>query len=163
MRSATSRVISLVWYQASGWSVTVYEPQEHRLSIAFGCGLTAVDPGSAQAAGEDDGPVLVVETSATAPGIDTARALSAPGSVIALVGRAPTGFDSAEILLKELTVLGVRAGTGHYPRAIELVAAGLVTPLETITHRFALSDAAEAFAAVTDPEQHVMRAVLRAS
>ncbi|MHA4915460.1 hypothetical protein, partial [Enterococcus faecium] len=123
-----------------------------------------VDPAEMDAGSPGDlGPVLVVETSAAAAGVETARMLAAPGSVVALVGRAPTGFSSAEILLHELTVLGVRAGTGQYARAVQLVADGSVTPAATITHRFDLADAAVAFAAVTDSEQHVMRAVLLAS
>ncbi|MFB2584454.1 zinc-dependent alcohol dehydrogenase [Herbiconiux liukaitaii] len=147
--------------QASGWKVTVHEPQEYRSAIAEACGL-----GVAREAADRDqaaGPVLIVETSAAAAGIEVARGLAAPGSVIALVGRAPAEFTSAEILLKELTVLGVRAGSGQYPAAIALVASGAVTPTETITHRFPLDEAAAAFAAVTDPAERVMRAVLIAS
>lgn len=160
---------------ASGWRVTVHEPQEYRRAIAVACGLAvASEPATgdsaagASAAGASGGqrtagPVLVVETSAAAAGIEVARGLAAPGSVVALVGRAPAEFTSAEILLKELTVLGVRAGTGQYPAAIALVASGAVTPTETITHRFPLEEAAAAFAAVTDPAERVMRAVLIAS
>lgn len=148
--------------EASGWTTTVHEPQPHRREIAAALGLQTADPGAAEQPG-DRGPVLVVETSAAAAGIEVARTLATPGSVVALVGRAPTGFTSAEILLHELTVLGVRAGTGHYGRAIQMVADGSVAPLATITHRFDLADAAEAFDAVADPEQRVMRAVLHAS
>lgn len=150
--------------EAFSWDATVYEPQPHRREIAQSLGLRVVDPAEMDAGSPGDlGPVLVVETSAAAAGVETARMLAAPGSVVALVGRAPTGFSSAEILLHELTVLGVRAGTGQYARAVQLVADGSVTPAATITHRFDLADAADAFAAVTDSEQHVMRAVLLAS
>ena len=104
--------------------------------------------------------MLVVETSAAAAGVQVARELAAPGSVVALVGRAPADFTSAEILLGELSVLGVRAGVGQYPAAIALVASGVVTPETTITHQFALAAASEAFSTVVDPDQRVMRAVL---
>jgi threonine dehydrogenase-like Zn-dependent dehydrogenase len=140
--------------QAHGWNVMVHEPQDYRRAIAEAAGLS-VSGGKSAA-----GPVLIVETSASAPGIQVARYLATPGSVIGLVGRAPAEFTSAEILLKELSVLGVRAGVGQYPAAIELVASGRVTPLATVTHEFALSAASDAFAAVTDPSQRVMRAVL---
>ncbi len=152
--------------EASGWHVVVHEPQQYRRDIASACGLAVADDqqeADENASRETDVPVLIVETSAATAGIDVARGLAAPGSVIALVGRAPTGFTSAEILLKELSVLGVRAGSGHYPAAIALVAAGVVTPTRTVTHRFGLESAADAFSAVTDPAHRVMRAVLLAS
>ncbi|WP_158507128.1 zinc-binding dehydrogenase [Subtercola sp. Z020] len=142
-----------------GWAVTVHEPQAYRRIVAASAGLSVAEPGQVT---PDSAPVLIVETSATAPGVQLARTLATPGSTIGLVGRAPADFTSAEILLKELSVLGVRAGVGQYPAAIDLVARGLVTPLITVSHEFALDAASEAFAAVTDPAREVMRAVLLA-
>lgn len=141
---------------ARGWAVTVHEPQQYRRDIAVACGLAAQEGAGTLRAG----PVLVVETSAAAAGVQVARALAAPGSVVALVGRAPADFTSAEILLGELSILGIRAGVGQYPAAIALVASGVVTPEATITHEFALAAASEAFSTVVNPEQRVMRAVL---
>jgi threonine dehydrogenase-like Zn-dependent dehydrogenase len=140
--------------QSHGWTVTIHEPQDYRREIAEAAGL------SVSVGAPSHGPLLIVETSASAPGIQVARDLATPGSVIGLVGRAPAEFTSAEILLKELSVLGIRAGVGHYPAAIELVASGKVTPLLTVTHRYPLDAASAAFAAVTDPSRQVMRAVL---
>lgn len=143
---------------ARGWAVRVHEPQAYRRAIAAAAGLEVHD---ATPSGEAaDGPVLIVETSASAPGVALARSLAAPGSLVALVGRAPADFSSAEILLRELTVLGVRSGVDRYPESIALVAAGSVTPARVVTHEFGLADAAEAFDAVTDPSRRVMRAVL---
>ncbi|MBU1587536.1 MAG: alcohol dehydrogenase catalytic domain-containing protein, partial [Actinobacteria bacterium] len=141
---------------ARGWAVTIHEPNEYRRAIAAACGL-AVEESTGPVL---EGPVLVVETSAAAAGVQVARELARPGSVVAFVGRAPADFTTAEILLGELSLLGIRAGVGHYPAAIELVASGAVTPEAIITHEFALASASEAFTSVIDPARRVMRAVL---
>jgi threonine dehydrogenase-like Zn-dependent dehydrogenase len=143
---------------AHGWQTTVHEPQAYRRAIAQSLGLAVGDGSSPPPFG--DGPRLVVETSASAAGIELARQLATPGSVIAIVGRAPADIPTAEILRHELSVIGVKAGVGLYPAAIELVASGQVTPNATITHRFDIGAAGEAMDSVTDPAREVMRAVL---
>lgn len=143
---------------ARGWSAVVHEPQPYRRAIAESLGLPVGDA-SAEASSAC-GPILVVETSASERGVGLARKLANPGSVIAVVGRAPAEFPTAEILLKELSVIGVRSGVGKYAEAIDLVASGRVRTGATVTHSFDLSDTATAMEWVTDPSREVMRAVL---
>jgi threonine dehydrogenase-like Zn-dependent dehydrogenase len=146
---------------AHGWNPVVHEPQDYRRTIAAAAGLEVAD-GTAIDAGTGE-PVLIVETSASGAGIELARRIAVAGSVIALVGRAPAQFTSAEILLKELSILGVKSGVGQYAAALALVESGAVTPSITVTHEFGLAAASAAFEAVTDPAQRVMRAVLTVS
>ncbi|MGN6325765.1 zinc-dependent alcohol dehydrogenase [Pseudolysinimonas sp.] len=145
--------------QARGWTALLHEPQPARRAIAADLGLAVADGSAAAAAAE--GPILVVDTSASAPGIELARRLANRGSVIALIGRASADIPVPQILGDELTVVGVKSGAGRYPEAIELVSSGAVTPRATVTHSYDLADADRAFAEVTDPAAQVMRAVLR--
>jgi threonine dehydrogenase-like Zn-dependent dehydrogenase len=146
---------------ARGWQVRVHEPQAYRRDIAESVGLITSD-GSAQGPA-NPGPLLVVETSASAAGIELARRLANPGSSVALIGRAPADFSTAQILSDELSVVGVKSGFGHYPDAIALVLSGQVTPSATVTHAFDIAAADTAMRWVTDPARQVMRAVLHAS
>ena len=82
------------------------------------------------------------------------------GSVIALVGRAPSEISTARILLEEWTVMGVRGGAGQYPAAAALVESGAVRTEGLVTHRFPLANAAEAFRTATAANSPVVRAVL---
>lgn len=146
---------------ARGWHVCVHEPQAYRRAIAESVGLSTSD-GSPSGPGSP-GPLLVVETSASAAGIELARTLANPGSCVAIIGRAPADFSTAQILNDELSVLGIKTGFGLYPEAIELVLSGQVTPSATVTHAFDITATDTAMAWVTDPAREVMRAVLHAS
>jgi threonine dehydrogenase-like Zn-dependent dehydrogenase len=120
-------------------------------------GLRVLSPGPADLG---VGPRLVAETSASPKGASLALELATPGSVIGVIGRAPAPVSLADILLRELAVVGVRGGPGHYPEAVRLVAEGAVDPSAVITHRFPMSEAPAAFAHVHDPANGVVRAVL---
>ena len=144
---------------AGGWTVTVHEPLAYRRRIASELGLTAVGTGTAPTAPAGES-VLVVETSAAPSGVELARGLASPGSVVALIGRAPADVPSAEILLRELSVAGVRSGSGCYERAIALVASGAVRPEQVVTHEFDVGDIAAGMALAADPASQVMRSVV---
>ncbi|MCO8269091.1 alcohol dehydrogenase catalytic domain-containing protein [Actinoplanes sp. TRM 88003] len=145
---------------AHGWETVVHEPQEHRREAGRAAGLNVRDSTKADPGDPADGPLLIVETSATAGGVALASRLATPGSAIAAVGRAPADFATADILGRELTVFGSRGGAGTYPRAVELVRDGLVRPAPVVSHKFALADTGEALRAVTAPGNTVLRAVL---
>jgi threonine dehydrogenase-like Zn-dependent dehydrogenase len=142
--------------EAHGWTTIVHEPQPYRRAIAEMLGLATSDGSAATAA--TTGAILVVEASASGPGIELARRLANPGSVVGIIGRAPADIPTSEILQKELSVIGVKSGFGQY--AIDLVASGAVNARATVTHSFDLIEAAHAFESVTDSSQSVMRAVL---
>lgn len=143
---------------AAGWHVTLYEPVAYRRQLAGELGLDARDADPAVAPPGD--PVLVVETSASAGGIDLARRLAAAGSVIAIIGRAPAEVPTAEVLLGELAVVGVRSGSGCYPAAIRRVASGSVTPERVVTHRYAIDEIGAAMAFIAASPEQVMRSVI---
>lgn len=144
---------------AHGHAVRVHEVREDRRRITAAAGLETVD--ATAAAVPLDEPALVVETSASASGAARAWDLASPGSSVAVVGRAPWEAPFADVLLRELSVFGVRSGGDRYPAALDLVARGLVRPSDVVTHRFALEDVGAAFEACADPAAAVMRAVVR--
>lgn len=143
-----------------GYRPTVVEPVARRRALAAGQGVRALAPAEAEAAPPARGPLLVVETSATTAGIALAERLATPGSVVGVIGRAPADVSTAAILLRELAVVGVKGGSGHYGAAVDLVAGGAVNPQAVVTHRFGLGDAGEAFALAADREGPVVRSVL---
>jgi threonine dehydrogenase-like Zn-dependent dehydrogenase len=106
-------------------------------------------------------PRLVVETSAAGAGVDLADALCTPGSVVAVVGRGPHTIAPPSVLLKELSILGIKGGPGMYPEAARLVAAGVLDPAAVITHEFGWHDASDAFRVTTEHPEEVVRSVLR--
>ncbi|MBU2668173.1 alcohol dehydrogenase catalytic domain-containing protein [Actinoplanes bogorensis] len=153
-------IIAAQTLNSYGWETLVFEPLGHRREAGRAAGLDVRDSNDAPAGDPADGPVLVVETSATAGGVALASRLATPGSAIAVVGRAPADFAAADVLGRELTVFGSRGGSGTYPRAVELVRDGHVRPAAVVSHHFGLDETGEAMRAVTEPGTTVLRAVL---
>jgi threonine dehydrogenase-like Zn-dependent dehydrogenase len=147
---------------ARGWEALALEPQAARRAMAERCGLRAAPAaaGEAEAAGLGDAPRLVVETSASEPGVALAEQVATPRSVLALVGRAPRGPAAAALLLGELAAVGVKGGAGHYEEAVRLAAAGAVPTEQLVTHAYPFADAQRAFEETADPARGVVRAVL---
>lgn len=143
-----------------GYRPTVVEPVAGRRALAEQQGLTTATPADVEVAPTASGPLLLVETSASAAGIALAERLATPGSVIGVIGRAPAAVSTAAILLRELAVVGVKGGSGRYGAAVDLVATRAVDPEAVVTHCFALDDAGHAFAVATAPRNDVVRAVL---
>jgi len=144
--------------QARGHDVRVVEPQPGRRRVAEGLGLSAVAPEVLPP--PPAGPALLVETSATAAGTLLALQAATPGSAIAVIGRSPESVPMADVLLGELSVLGVRGGSGLYDDAIRLVADGVVAPAAVITHQYAADQAGAAFAEAVASPDNVLRAVV---
>ena len=144
-----------------GWDCVIFEPQQTRRNLAARLGLRALDPTEL---GEDwtlgNTPALVVETSAAGAGVDLAERVATPGSVIAVVGRGPHSVTPASMLLKELSVLGVKGGPGMYPEAVRLVAEGVIDPAAVISDEFSWASAAEAFKRTVEHPDIVVRSVL---
>lgn len=140
-----------------GYVPHVFEPQESRRERGAALGLDMHPPTGVDIGG---GPRLVVETSAVAAGVELADELATPGSVVAVVGRAPESIAPPSVLLKELSLLGIKGGPGQYPKAVELVAQGVIDPEAVITHTFAWNDANEAFRLNTERPDLVGRAAL---
>ncbi|MFI5611930.1 zinc-binding dehydrogenase [Amycolatopsis sp. NPDC051903] len=140
-----------------GYSPHVFEPHPGRRALAAAAGLPAHPP---EAADVGSGARLVVETSAAATGVALADELATPGSIVAVVGRAPHSVEPPSVLLKELTIVGVKGGPGQYPESVRLVAEGALDPEAVLTHRFGWTEAGEAFRRTTDEPDRVVRAAL---
>lgn len=145
--------------QHHGHPVRVHELQEFRRALAERAGLDAVPAETDAVAAQV--PALVVETSASAGGAQRAWDLASPGSIVAVIGRSPWSAPMADVLLREISVVGVRSGVDQYPAALELIAQGAARPTDVITHRFGLEQLSEAFEACADPDAQVMRSVVR--
>ena len=65
------------------------------------------------------------------------------------------------MVLDEIDVVGVRASAGEMPRAIELAADGRIRLRELITHRYALEDFADAYAAFTERRDGALKVIVR--
>ncbi len=81
--------------------------------------------------------------------VDHAFAAVCPGGKVVLAGipeSDETSFSASLARRKGLTIKLVRRMKHTYPRAIQLVQSGLVDVRSLVTHRFPLSEAAEAFA-----------------
>jgi L-iditol 2-dehydrogenase len=64
------------------------------------------------------------------------------------------------IVLDELDIVGVRAAAGEMPEAIALVAAGRIRLGKLITHRYALSDFAEAYRTFTERRGGALKVII---
>ncbi|WP_329222842.1 alcohol dehydrogenase catalytic domain-containing protein [Streptomyces sp. NBC_01485] len=140
-----------------GYVPHLFEPQVTRRDLAATVGL---DVHPAEPVNLGDGPRLVVETSAAPAGVALADELATPGSVVAVVGRAPHSIAPPSVLLKELSLVGVKGGPGQYPEAVRLVADGVVDPETVITHRFGWHEADAAFRISANRPDLVVRTAL---
>jgi threonine dehydrogenase-like Zn-dependent dehydrogenase len=140
-----------------GYEPHVLEPHPLRRELAASTGLAAHPP---TAIDLGPGSRLVVETSAASAGVALADEMATPGSIVGVVGRAPESIAPPSVLLKELTVVGVKGGPGQYPESVRLVAEGVLDTEAVITHRFGWSEAGAAFRTNVDHPELVVRAAL---
>jgi L-iditol 2-dehydrogenase len=104
--------------------------------------------GEIQAATNRRGVDVAFEAAGTQDAVDTAFAAVSTGGKVILAGIPDddrTSFSASTARRKGLTIKLVRRMKHTYPRAIELVAKGLVDVRSVVTHRFALHQAVEAF------------------
>jgi len=87
----------------------------------------------------------VVETTASAWGLEQAFRIPAAAGWVAVTGGGPLPISAWDLVNKELRVVGMRAGH-HQEQALALIAEGRIDLTSSITARFDLADAAEAFA-----------------
>jgi L-iditol 2-dehydrogenase len=92
---------------------------------------------------------VAFEAAGAQTAVDEAFAAVVPGGKVILAGIPgddKTSFSASLARRKGLTIKLVRRMKYTYPRAIQLVENGLVDVRSLVTHRFALEDAAQAFA-----------------
>lgn len=144
-------------FEHAGHACTVFEPEQSRRELGASLGLTMT---SAEPIELPSGPRIVVETSAVLAGVVLADRLASAGSVVAMVGRAPESIAPSSVLLKELTLVGVRGGPGKYEESVRLVSEGVIDTEKVITHRFSWNEAHAAFRMNIDQPGTVVRALL---
>jgi L-iditol 2-dehydrogenase len=126
----------------------------HRLEAARAMGATAVFTGNGEEVGQilsatgGRGVDVAFEAAGENPAVDTAFETVRPGGRVVLIGIPSddqTSFKASTARRKGLTIAMVRRMKLTYPRAINLVAKGLVDARSLVTHRFALEDFGQAF------------------
>ena len=109
------------------------------------------------------GVPLVIETSATEWGLRQSFAVAAMQGRITLTGGGALDLSGWDIVMRELEVHGSRA-SHHQEQALALIAAGQIDLKPTITHRFALDQAPEAFAQLVGPDaKNIGRVIIECS
>ncbi len=157
--------------KATGAAAVVgVEPLPHRRSAATDCGATVVvspqDLKAAQAVGAGAGSGLkggqeprggrelkdsvdvAFEVAGTDEAVEEAMELVRPGGRVVLVGIPDddrTSFPAALARRKGLTIAMARRMKDAYPRAIDLVARGVVKIEPLVSHTFTLAEAPGAF------------------
>lgn len=96
------------------------------------------------------GADCVIETSASDWGVRQSLGIAAAGARIALTGGGALPAAAWDLVYKELALFGVRAGH-HQDQALKLIADGRIDLKPTITHRFGLDEAPQAFKLLTGP------------
>ncbi len=97
------------------------------------------------------GVPLVVETSATEWGLRQAFDVAARSGRIVITGGAAIGAQGWDFVMRELEVFGTRANH-HQQQTLDLLAQGKFDLKPTITHRFALDEAPDAFELLVGPQ-----------
>jgi L-iditol 2-dehydrogenase len=125
--------------------------------------FTAGDPVEAVRELTSGGADVALECSGAASAVGECAAMLRKGGRVAVIGipLEDARIPMQRIVLDEIDIVGVRATAGEMPRAIALVAAGRIRLRELITHRFALDDFAEAYAAFTERRDGALKVIVR--
>ena len=110
-----------------------------------------------------EGFAFIVETTATEWGLRHAQGVAAPGARLALMGGGALPMTGWDLVLKEFALFGVRGGNDQ-ATVLQEIAAGRIDLKPTVTHRFPLEQAPDAFALLTGPDtENVGRVMVEVS
>jgi threonine dehydrogenase-like Zn-dependent dehydrogenase len=182
MRPRLGETFAVVGVGAMGWGAVAVAKAKGCRVIAIG-GTGETRPALAKAVGADEiipitrhdedvterfralcpqGADCIMETSASDWGVRQCFGLTAIGARIALTGGGPIPATAWNLVHHEIAVFGVRAGH-HQDQALALLAQGLIDLKPTITHRFSLDQAPDAFRLLTGPDaRNVGRVMIEA-
>ncbi len=155
-----------------GAEVYVSEVDPRRLELAKKLGAdAAIDPKAGDVNARIDeltmgeGPVVVIEAVGSESTIRQAINVVSPAGRVVIVGLCsrPMELMPADLIRKELDVMGSRNSSGKFPEAIRMVEAGEVRVSELITHRFPLEEAPRVFDAIEKGEISPVKALLVAT
>jgi L-iditol 2-dehydrogenase len=107
---------------------------------------------------------FVLEATGTASGVKAALEMTADGGrlvMLGLTGKAAVPFDVDNLVVRDIAMLGSLGSPGVWPRAIELIASGVVRPSALISHELKLDDAAAAFKLAGSRSDTVRKVIIR--
>ena len=142
--------------------VVVVDLSDFRLQAAADLGATPFRPGSAELSdclrarhGEADlmgmpvpATTVYFEATGAAPVFDQIVRTAGPGARVVVLGlhKQPVSMDLANLLMRELQVVGSMAYPDEFPAVIAMLAAGSIDMGPMVSHRFPLSRFHEALA-----------------
>jgi L-iditol 2-dehydrogenase len=122
--------------------------------------VTRADPVEAVKLDTEGGPDLVLDAAGTRSSFDQAVRMVRKGGTVVLVGAwERVDWSPGMLIGKEMTLKGSLASPGAWRGSIDLVASGRVKVLPLVTHRFRLSEIAQAFDLV-DRREGVIKALV---
>jgi 2-desacetyl-2-hydroxyethyl bacteriochlorophyllide A dehydrogenase len=133
-------------------NITQEDPVERVLELTQGEGVDCVI--------EAVGHYHLVEGQ-EAPLAQAVKMLRSGGRIVTTgLGEPLSAVDFKTLVLKEALIIGSRVTLGEFPRAIRLLARGLLHPELLITHQMALRDIAAAFDKVDQEDPGTLKVVL---
>lgn len=136
----------------AGCDVTVVGRSALKLDLARSWGLHAISSDSASR-GELAAKSfpLVVEATGSEDGLEGALRLAEPRGTVVMKStfHQPAQFDTAKLVVDEITLLGSRCG--NFEKSLELLKSGAIRTKEMISKVFPLEEAVEAFDYLKNP------------
>jgi len=140
--------------------------RENRLSLGSKLGadktinVTQTDPVQGVRRETGGGPDIVLDAAGTRSSFDQAVRMVRKGGTVVLVGGwEGVEFEPGVLIAKEMTLKGSLASPRAWRESIELVSSGRVKVEPLITHRFSLTEIAQAFDLVQG-KQDVVKAIV---
>lgn len=129
----------------AGCDVSVVGRSALKLDLARSWGLRAISSDSALRELSPRSFPLVVEATGSADGLEAALRLAEPRATVVMKStfHRPAQFDTAKLVVDEITLLGSRCG--NFEKSLELLKSGRIRTKETISRIFPLEEAVEAF------------------
>lgn len=138
-----------------GLRVFITDQLDERLELARCCGAaddetinTQREPlAGALASGVDGGPTLIFDAVGHPSILEEAVRLAAPAARIGLLGfsATPSAIAQRDLMRKELTLCASRLNCAMFPKVIDWLERGLVTPESIVTHKVDFREVGRAF------------------
>ena len=113
-----------------------------------------------------EAPDVCIECSGAESSVRLALLATGPGGVVVLVGLGPAEVKIPVIrtcMRREVEVRGIFRYANCYPKAISMVAAGMVDLKPLVSHRFALENVKRAFDTARNPACEAMKIIINCS
>ncbi|MHA1664723.1 MAG: zinc-binding dehydrogenase [Candidatus Njordarchaeales archaeon] len=140
--------------QTKGAKIIAWDISKERLAIASKLGVSiCIDANDENAkkrileVTDGEGVGCSFEISGSVAGFETCIHMTAFGGQVVVVGhgKEATKIKETEIVSKELTIFGSRNSLGQFPRAIRMIASGIVNVESLISREFKFEESLNAF------------------